>query len=128
MKAGLRGRAWARDNPGERGSATIAVVGMIALAVALMGFVGGIAAVEGARAQAQTAADFAALGAAQVTLGQGNGSPCDVAGQAAAHVGARVDSCTREDFDVRVTVSLPVTAAGSVWQVHARARAGPDLP
>lgn len=109
----------------DRGSGTVLVAGVIALALGLLLVEGALVSVELARARAQTAADFAALAAAQVATGSGEGEPCEVAAEACAAAEATLQACTLEGLDVRVRVSVPVAAAGQWWRVRSQARAGP---
>jgi secretion/DNA translocation related TadE-like protein len=108
----------------ERGSATLLALAM----VGLLCFVGAALCVAAAMVQAhrvaQSAADLAALGAAQA---QARGrDPCTVAADLATANRARLDSCRVEGLDVWLQVSV----RGPRWlgQLHdlaAQARAGP---
>lgn len=111
---------------GERGSATVwvlglsAVLGVVGVAVVLMG-----AAVT-ARHRASTAADMAALAAAGHAV-LGDPAPCVVAARIARANGAALDRCTvGAEATVEVTVGVPVRLgpAGS-FVASAHARAGP---
>lgn len=116
----------ARDR--ERGSATIWVLALMALvwftaaAVLLDG------QVRAARQQASTAADLAALAAAERAL-QGPDAACRAAAEIADANGARLRRCGVEGSiaDVTAAVRLPAPAAPltSADRATARARAGP---
>lgn len=109
----------------ERGSATVAgacVVAALAGLVVLMVFVG---AAVSARHQAQSAADLAALAAAQ-SMVLGEADPCRDAELIAGGMGVVVASCEAEGEDVvvSVTVGVDLGPLGS-REARASARAGP---
>lgn len=106
---------------GERGSATLFAVAVVALLMMVGAALGVVAAMVHAHRVAQSAADLAALAAAAAT-----GDPCGAATRIAEANGAGLDACQVEGPDVRVTV----TVRGPHWlgQPHdlsAAARAGP---
>ncbi len=106
---------------GDRGSGSVLVIGIVAVAVALGGVVGLMAGVQGARARAQTAADLGALVAAQRLLA-GGGDVCVRARETVERNGASLTGCDQEGggvVEVRAAVRSPVGDAS------ARARAGP---
>ena len=113
-----------KEPRGERGSATlfaVAVVGVLVLVGAALGVAG---AMVHTHRVAQSAADLAALAAAQSRAG--GGDACEAAAAVAAANDARLDSCAVDGFDVR----LQVTVAGPHWlgqhhDLSAQARAGP---
>jgi secretion/DNA translocation related TadE-like protein len=106
----------------ERGSGTVlllAVVGVLAVVAAAIGL---LAAAQGARGRAQTAADLAALAAASAWR-DGWGDPCGVAAVAVRRNGARLTDCEALPggvVEVAVSVGSPAGAA------TAHARAGPS--
>lgn len=109
----------------DRGSGTIWVVAMamvlcvVALSVMLLGLA------QTARHKANSAADLAALAAAQVLV-DGTGSPCDVASDNAAANGARLASCAVDGEIVSVSVSVEVHLGRfGLGTATATARAGP---
>ncbi|WP_106348191.1 Rv3654c family TadE-like protein [Antricoccus suffuscus] len=111
--------------PTERGSGTIWVVAMamvlcvVALSVMLLGLA------QTARHKANSAADLAALAAAQVLI-DGTGSPCDVASGNAAANGARITSCAVDGEVVLIAVSVDVHLGRfGLGTATATARAGP---
>jgi secretion/DNA translocation related TadE-like protein len=114
---------------GERGSATVWVVALagvlaaVGVAAVLVG-----AAVVG-RHRATTAADLAALVAAEHAV-RGDPGACAAAGEVAGANGARLTACTVGDaavVDVAVAVPVRLGPLG-VSRAGARARAGPVGP
>lgn len=113
----------------QQGSATVLVLGCVLAACLLCGWwiTAGRAGV--ARQHAETAADLAALAAANsAARSDGNdASPCAAAARVAFANGARLESCRLDvaageslpDVEVTVVVSAPVTARST-------ARAGPQ--
>lgn len=100
---------------------TMAAVGIVAgAAILATGLAAaGSAAVVGQRLA--SAADGAALAAADAASGAVTGIPCERAAQVAGEFGARVESCDLDELVATITVSLrfgPVVARTS-------ARAGP---
>ena len=114
---------------GERGSATVWVVALagvlaaIGVAAVLVG-----AAVVG-RHRATTAADLAALAAAEHAV-RGDPRACAAAGEVAGANGARLSVCTVGDGAVvEVAVAVPVRLGPlGASRAGARARAGPVAP
>lgn len=109
----------------DRGSATVLMAGVVAVALVL--FVGGsaVAAAQLASARARSAADFAALAAAGADVRPGTGEPCSVAAELARRNGGRLQRCTAlgaSRYEVVVTVRSAVRGMGPAV---ARARAGP---
>lgn len=118
---------------GERGSASLVVAAMLAAAVVMSLGAADLGRVVTARARAQTAADAAALAAAQELALPGGRRPIDVAGEYAAANGASLRSCTCPVGSVEAVVEvvvevgdLSIASGGRV--VSARARAVVDLP
>lgn len=121
-----RGRcAWGlrdRSDPGERGSGTVLMLGVLGAAVVLLTVVALLVGVLRARAVAQTAADLAAIAAATVLHDPaGGGDPCAVAEQAASAGSAALTACTIADGFVTTAVSVE----GTFGTARATARAGP---
>lgn len=108
-------------DPAERGSATIAGLGIAALALALAWLILALGAAQLARTTAQRAADLAALAAA--TALHADGPACAVAAQVVAANAAGLEACTVDGEDV--VVRTVVTAPLGVGQARAVARAGP---
>lgn len=110
----------------ERGAATILVVAMAGLLMAVGAAAGVVGAIVVAHRTAQSAADLAALAGAEALAGHSGRDPCTSAGAVAAANGAGLGSCVVEDRDVVVEV----TVAGPRWlgqdqDLSATARAGP---
>jgi secretion/DNA translocation related TadE-like protein len=74
-----------------------------------------------ARLSAPSAADAAALAAADTISGLVPGVPCDTAGRAAQLNGANLGGCTFDGLIATVSVSRPA----GLPTIEARARAGP---
>jgi secretion/DNA translocation related TadE-like protein len=104
----------------ERGSATIYVLAMVLLLMAVALGVAGFAGLATAKHRALAAADLAALAAATSAAG------CDLAVTTAARNGGRLVGCVREGSEVSVTVEVVGRAPfGLRSTMQARARAGP---
>ncbi|GAA3164611.1 hypothetical protein GCM10010466_64410 [Planomonospora alba] len=122
----MRGFAAGAADRRERGSATIWVIGVVAVlftAVAAVVFAG---TVRVARHRAQTAADLGALAAARLVFSD-PGRACARAAPLVAENGAGLVGCSASGdgivaVQVAVRFSLPVMRSG---EVRARARAGP---
>lgn len=130
MSAAARGespRTFARV---ERGSGTVALLGVVLalLALAAASAVGGV--LFAARTQAQTVADLAALagaGRSVVGLWQDPGAaPCDLAAQVARANATQVKSCFVRGADTYVIALRRVDVGPLHVAVPARARAGPQ--
>lgn len=137
--AGHDGPARPVDAAGERGSATLLVVGVVALAVVLGLACAVVARAYGVRSVAQTAADLAALAAAQSvavpagvviapgvslagTAGAAPTSPCDLAAESARRNGGVLSGCL---LLPRGVVEVRVAVHAAVGTSVATARAGP---
>jgi secretion/DNA translocation related TadE-like protein len=111
----------------ERGSASIVVVGAVAIAAIMAAFAGDLTRVIAARTRAQTAADAAALGAAQELLAPSGSAPEDVASEFAERNGSRLVACrcdpgtTEAVATVEIEVDLPLLAQTRVVRASARA-------
>jgi secretion/DNA translocation related TadE-like protein len=105
----------------EGGSATVYVLTVAMLLMAVTLGAAGFAGLATAKHRATAAADLAALAAA--SAGQRG---CELARTTAARNGGRLTECTREGRDVTVTVEVVARAPfGLRPTLHARARAGP---
>jgi secretion/DNA translocation related TadE-like protein len=117
----------------ERGSVSIVVAAILATCIVLAIGAADVTRVLAVAARAQTAADAAALAAAQELALPSGLEPVDVARDYAARNGASLVACTcaRETFDATVRVRV---AVGSLLLfaddrvVEAQARAVVDLP
>jgi secretion/DNA translocation related TadE-like protein len=119
----------------DRGSITLVSAAVLAALVVLAVGASDVARVLHAASRAQTAADAAALAAAQALAidEEGGPEPAAIAGEYAERNGAVLEtcSCERGTFEATVSVRLPVgdlfLVAGD-RTVQARARAQVDLP
>ena len=117
---------------GDEGSGTVLVVGLVAAVLVLVAGLGLVATGYLARSRAQTAADMAALAAADavaappgVRVGreaQAAADPCGRARETAARNAAVLTGCNLQPDGV---VSVRVRAEHPVASVFARAEAGP---
>lgn len=118
----------------ERGSVSIVVAALMAAIVVLALGAADVARVFVAASRAQTAADAAALAAAQeLAMPGGAGTPAEIAGVYAARNGAALRGCACEPggFEAVVEVDLVVGSlfiAADDLHVSASARAVVDLP
>ena len=116
----------------ERGSASFLVAAAIGVMAILAALTADLARVASARTRAQTAADAAALAAAQELIAPSATSPRDVAEEYADRHGAEVRDCQCEPASdeavvvVQIPVSLPFL--GGQRLVHATARAVVEPP
>lgn len=118
---------------GERGSASIVVAGLLGAAVVLSLGAMDLGRVLVQTARAQTAADAAALAAAQEVAVPGGRQPGDVAAEYASANGGVLTSCACPIGGVEAVVEVTVDVgdlmiAGGGKTVTARARAVVDLP
>lgn len=115
-----------RRSPGQRGSATVVMLGVIAsvLVLTISGLMLASAVLASHRARA--AADLGALAAAGVLM---RGGPAIAACERAAQVTARnhglVHECIASGTEVRLRVAVVAGMTG-VGVATARSRAGPD--
>jgi len=119
-----------REYLSDRGSGTVAAIGLAAAVVAIAALLAPVAGIATARHRAASAADAAALAGAAVVAGLGPDSylgtgssddPCAVAADLAARHGAAIDSCAIGGLIVTVRAVVG-TAFGPV---AAAATAGP---
>jgi secretion/DNA translocation related TadE-like protein len=101
----------------------VLVLALVAVALVVAGAVASVGQVEAARAQAQGAADLAALaGASRLVASAGLGASCELAERVAARNQAVVSSCVQarpQVLEVQVASRTPFGDATAV------ARAGP---
>lgn len=108
----------------QHGSATVYVLAVVVLLMAVALGAAGFAGLATAKHRATTAADLAALAAASAAVGG-----CAVAATTAERNGARLTDCVRAGADVTVAVVVVARAPfGLRPTVRARARAGPAPP
>lgn len=111
-------------NRQERGSATLATTGFLALLLLLGAALGVVAAMFHAHRAAQAAADLAALAAAGA-LSHGEDA-CGSGASVASANGADLLACSVEGLDVRVRVRVDGPGwLGQRGDLLAEARAGP---
>ena len=109
---------------GERGSATLFAVACLSVLLLLGAALGVVAAMVRAHRVAQSAADLAALAAADA-VGTGR-DPCAAGSAVAAANDARLVACDVDGRDALVTVTVDGPYwLGQVADLSARARAGP---
>ena len=122
------------DARSDRGSVSLLVAGVVAALVVLSMGAADVARVLQAASTAQTAADAAALAAAQALAIEEEGpTPRDLASEYAVRNGAALEACECEPGTFVATVSVRVAVGdlflfGGDRRVLARARAGVDLP
>lgn len=118
----------------ERGSGTVAAVGIIAVLIILLGLVAVLGSVAAASTRATAAADLGALAAADTARGLNTGDPCTVAQQVIDRHGVRLEDCTvGGEFPTEVTVTVETEVdvvllsdlLPSELTVHRSSRAGP---
>lgn len=113
----------------ESGNGTVTVTALVAVAIILTCAVLFWTAATHASMRAASAADLAALAAADTARGLRAGDPCGIAGSVSAENDALLQSCAVEadGTSVRVTVSVPVNFTAldvQLFDATARARAG----
>ena len=115
------------DSAAEHGAATVLVLGLVAVLLAMT--IGGVvlAGAVIASHRARLAADLAALaGATQLRDGAPVDGACATASRVAASNHAQLVSCAADGLAVEVTVA--VTAPALPEPARARAKAGPAAP
>jgi secretion/DNA translocation related TadE-like protein len=112
---------------GQRGSASLVVAAALAFAGVLASFSADLSRVTIARASAQTAADAAALAAAQEMIRPSGRSPADAAAEYARRSGSQLVSCACESGGTEAVVTVATEASlpflGQTRSVRAIARA-----
>jgi secretion/DNA translocation related TadE-like protein len=99
---------WIGSSCSEEGSVTIVAAGTIVLAAVLVLVCVDLFRALDARARAQTAADAAALAAAQQLVVPGTGSPEEKAAEYASRNGASLLSCSCQPGSLEAVVSVEV--------------------
>jgi secretion/DNA translocation related TadE-like protein len=111
---------------GDRGAATVLVLALAGLLTAAGALAAEVGAVAVARHRAESAADLAALAAADRALA-GAVAACSAAGRAATAVAAVVESCVVAGDVADVIVAVrPAGALGSWGVARSHSRAGPN--
>jgi secretion/DNA translocation related TadE-like protein len=110
---------------GDRGSGTVLVLGLASVLTLVAMLLVALASVGVARHRAASAADLAALAAADRSL-SGEAAACAAAARAAAAVAAELGTC-RLLGDVAEVEALvrPPGPLGALGEARSRARAGP---
>ncbi len=109
----------------ERGLGTILVLAVVTLLLAVLGGVLALGQTLIARHRAASAADLAALAAADRAL-EGNAAACAAAAAIAAEHAAVITTCRLDGDIVDVMAAFPLPAAlRALGPARARARAGP---
>lgn len=106
----------------DRGSGTVLLLALVAVALVVAALLGLLASAQLARGRAQTAADLGALAGASGMLAGRPGDPCAAVGEVVRRNGGTLGSCADEGagvLTVRVVV-VSATASATAW-----ARAGP---
>ena len=108
----------------DRGAGTVLAAGLALAMLVLMMLVLGLATAAMAAGKASTAADLAALAAADAFRGLSVGSPCRVAAEVASANSATLVACT--ELPGSNSVQLKVTVKTTLpWPAYGQARAGP---
>lgn len=116
----------------ERGSVTLIAAASLAFAAILSAFGADVTRAIAARGRVQTAADAAALAAAQELIVPSDRPPEEVAAEYAERGGARLESCScdpaSDEIVVAVALDVELPLLGQTRTVRARARAVVDVP
>ena len=106
----------------ESGAGTALAAGLAVAVLLLMAMVLGLGQAAAAAAKAATAADMAALAAADAYRGVSQGAPCRIAAEVSELHGASLQKCTLAgDLSVQVEVAVETTLP---WPAQGKARAG----
>lgn len=108
----------------EHGQVTVLMAVFIGITVSLCVAISGLSSVMVGRAQAQSAADMAALGASFASYGYISTQPCTLAAQIARENNAELRECSPIGNDYHVKISYQVLGPLRV-ALTAHARAGP---
>ncbi len=117
----------------ERGSVTIVTAAMLSVLMILAMGTADVARVLVAASRAQTAADAAALAAAQSLVVTGDVPPAEAAAEFAARNGAALRSCTCDELALEALVEVEVPVGPLLLSAHdrfitAEAKAIVDIP
>lgn len=116
----------------NRGSVSVVLAASLVFATLFVAFAADVTRASGAGARAQTAADAAALAAAQELVYPSPRSPTDLAAEYAERHGARVVRCRcepgGEDVIVEVEVKVALPLLGQIRVVRRTARAEVVMP
>jgi secretion/DNA translocation related TadE-like protein len=115
-----------RPTAADRGSATVLVLALAGVLAVLAGLAATVGAVAVARHRAASAADLAALAAADRVLA-GAVIACAAAGRVASDAAGVLESCRLTGEDVEVVVAVrPGGPVGSWGMARSHSRAGPS--
>jgi secretion/DNA translocation related TadE-like protein len=128
-----RGRPGCRGSGSERGSASLVAVAILIVVMMMALGTADLARILVAAGKAQTAADAAALAAAQELALPSGAQPAEMAAEYATRNGAAIRSCDCPEGSLEARVGVVVDAGpllllGGSRQVIAEARAVVDLP
>lgn len=109
----------------ESGSGTVLAAGLALAVILLLAGMLGLGQASTAAARAATAADLAALAAADAARGISAGDPCSIAADIAQRHGAQISKCQVQGQNLD-TVQVELTVlSGLPWKAFGKARAGP---
>lgn len=120
----------ARNRALQRGSATVLVAALGLAAILMISALALLSQAAFSFQRAATAADLAALAAADAARGLSAGEPCQVAAEVATRQRATLVSCAvlgpmLDTVQVSTSVQLPVPLSSFFERTTAQARAGP---
>lgn len=109
----------------EGGAGTVVAAGLAMAMLLLLTGVLWLGQAAAAAGKAATAADLAALAAADVARGLTPGDPCQVAADLAIRLGASLTSCQVQGAQADTVQVEVIVRSGLPWAAHGLARAGP---
>lgn len=110
----------------DTGAGTVTILGTIFVMLSLLTATLVLTHAIVCAARAGSAADLAALGAADSARGLMTTEPCTIAEQTATKHGAQLSECTiQEPGVVLITVQVPSSLDAVSWNATAQARGGP---
>lgn len=120
----------APNRPSQNGSSTVLAAALGLAAILMISALALLSQAVFSFQRAATAADLAALAAADAARGLSSGEPCQVAAEVSARQGAALVSCAvlgpmLDTVQVSASVPLPAPLSGFFEQTTALARAGP---
>lgn len=127
MTGHARGDAQRGSGGAERGSATVMLLAVVVVALVVAVGAMALARAAHARGTAQTAADLAAIAAADAHQRPGGADPCQAAASVVAANAAQLISCTPHAGGEFVVITRVDVSPLSGWHTSASAssRAGP---
>lgn len=100
------------------------VVGLCSIILVLVTAIGGLGQAFVAHSRAQSAADLAALAAADAVRGLATGEPCEIAKEVAKRNGGRLGDCRASMSEESAYVVVEVDIPGPLPKVREKAVAG----